>query len=153
MAEEDQSKKPQFDYPSLLKTYYELGLPKQIGVSAHSVFLALLHKANSLLFKRFFRISSSELSDLSGLTERGIQNGRNKLLQLEIQGIPLVLYTPGHRGVSPTYAIMYELLDSGNQNFNEIRRKKELFLDMLAEIKEIISSIPHLEEINAAIIT
>lgn len=149
MAEQDQSEKPLFDYPTLLKNYYQFGLPRQLGLGAHSLFLALLHKANSLHFRRFFQISSKELADLAVLTVRGARVARDKLLQLRIHGIPLVLYLEGNRGRSPIYAIIYELLDGGDKDFQKISERVDEFIHILPTLGELRSSIPHLGELRS----
>ncbi len=148
MAEQDQSEKPPFDYPSLLKAYYELGIPQQLGLGSHSVFLALLHKANDLHFRRFFQISGRELADLAVLTVRGVRVARDKLLQFRIHGIPLVLYLEGNRGRSPIYAITYELLHGGDKDFQKISERVDEFIHILPAIRELRSSIPHLGELQ-----
>ena len=139
MAERSKPGKPQFDYFRMKKAYYELAIHQQLGLASHSLFLALLHKANDLHFRRFFRISGKELADLAVLSERGVRMARNRLVQFTIQNLPLVLYWEGHRGRSPTYAIIYEHLDL-LADYKQIGKK-------IAELRAAMSEI---EELNAA---
>lgn len=139
MAEQHKPEKPQFDYFRMKKAYYELAIHQELGLASHSLFLALLHKANDLHFRRFFRISGKELADLAVLSERGARMARNRLVQFTIQNLPLVLYWEGHRGRSPTYAIIYEHLDLF-ADYEQIGKK----------IEELRAAMFEIEELNAA---
>lgn len=150
MGEQNKPEKPQFDYPSLLKAYYELAIHQQLGLASHSLFLALLHKANNLRFRRYFRISGKELANLAVLSERGVRMARDRLVQFTIQKLPLILYWEGHRGRSPTYAIIYELLDL-DADFSQIEKKIEELRSVISNLKELDSSISDLKELRSSI--
>lgn len=150
MAEQNKAEKPPFSYPSLLKAYYELGIHQQLGLANHSLFLALLHKANNLHFRRYFRISGKELANLTVLSERGVRMARDRLVQFTIQKLPLILYWEGHRGRSPTYAIIYELLDL-DADFSQIEKKIEELRSVMSNLKELDSSISDLKELRSSI--
>ena len=49
---------PEYNYFHLLNAYYELEINVALGLSAHSTFLALLHKGNLLRWKRPFPMSN-----------------------------------------------------------------------------------------------
>jgi len=135
MAEEDQTEKPQFNYFRMKKAYYELGIHQELGLVSHSLFLALLHKANNLHFPRFFRISGRELADLAVLSDRSVRLARANLIKFSINNLPLVLYWRGNRGKAPTFAIIYELLDL-EANHDEVERKITELRLIMVEMKK-----------------
>ena len=154
MANRNTPEKPA-DYFRMKKAYYELGIHQQLGLASHSLFLALLHKANDLHFRRYFRMSGKELADLAVLSERAARIARDKLVQFTIQKLPLVLYWSGHRGRSPTYAIIYEQLNL-TADYEQVKKKIEELRSAMSEIEELNAANFdvdnfHLAESNAAI--
>lgn len=99
------------NYPDLLKVYHALGLALELGCHAHSICLAIIHKANELLFRsKKFPMSIPETIKLTGLTEKQIQNARPILLQLKVDGKYLITYKPGRRNKAGLYAFNWQLL-------------------------------------------
>lgn len=140
------------DYRRMLKAYYELGIPGQLGLSAHSVFSALLHKANVLFFKRRpFPMSGKELAAMSVLSERGVRKAREGLLEFRTDGMPLVLYAEGNRGNSPQYAVVHELLDL-DPDYEKIEGKIEELRAAIQKIEENLAEQieEHIAELCAA---
>jgi hypothetical protein len=98
-------------YPAILNAYYALNMPNDLGIAAHSMFLALVHKANTFRFQRpELIIPNSEMSLLSVLDERAIYKAREKLVGYQLGSNRVVEYKQGRRGQAGVYTTHFALL-------------------------------------------
>ena len=97
-------------YPELLKLFYRHSFPDQLGAPAAAVAHAIIYKSNDLFFPASFKMSNTELAQLSGERLANIGRTRQKVMDTcIIDGSPLFVYTSNGRHKSGSYMINFNL--------------------------------------------
>jgi len=115
-----------YNYLTLLDTYYSRKIQRLFG-KAHPVFLALLHKANELKWKKKFSLANAELADLAAVTPVTVFRAREKLGSVKIGRKKLVIITEGRFNQAPIYEIRYELLTGQSAYQNDKHSAKSAY--------------------------
>jgi len=104
------------NYPDLLKFFYRHNFPSDLGSPATSVALAIIYKSNELIWPPKFKMSNTELSNLSGERLSNIGRTRQKVLdRCEVGGVPLFTYVDNGNRRAGTYIINFNLASTYSQ--------------------------------------
>jgi len=97
-------------YPELLKFFYKQGFQHILSASAQCVALAIIHKANELIFPDSFRMSNTELAQISGRSISNIGRLRQQVLtEVVVNETPVFTYASRGQRKAGIYRINFTI--------------------------------------------
>ena len=138
-----------FNYFHIIKPFYYFIAP-DLPPSSQLLFLAIVFKFNECFWAGSVRITTAELSKLTGIHYNSIPRSRQTLLQYRFEDDPIIVCTDPRQNSVPFYTINKKLF---LELYNRIPKKQndsiietgmeDYVVDLEKEIPQIASLFPH----------